>query len=255
MIGTDSNGHVGRDPGPGIGIAGVERWTENGLELQRTCTECELSALNTLEDCKHPDWTWQRRDGKGQTRIDYILVSNRLHSQVQSNIGVDKSLQFDQQGHGIDHRPVSCLINFKTLHEQGKAHGSDKPLNVGYSNFNRTLMVAFKAYSTHVDNQFRLVPQPVNPDHLGIARSIQEVFQAEIDEYWNNDDSVDEKNSLLARAACNAFTQFCSKPAERIAKKLTWINEFSTSLTKENLYGNLSNSLRLGFLTGGNTPF
>ena len=98
LLGMDANGHIGRDPGPGIGGETPERWTENGLELQRTCTELHLTALNTIQGCKHTDWTWQRRDGRGCTRIDYLLSSNRLLSQVSINHGANDVIKFELQG-------------------------------------------------------------------------------------------------------------------------------------------------------------
>ena len=34
IVGTDANGHVGRDPSGGIGPANPEYWSENGVQLQ-----------------------------------------------------------------------------------------------------------------------------------------------------------------------------------------------------------------------------
>ena len=219
LLGTDSNGHVGHDPGPGIGGSGAERWTENGLELQRTCTECHLTALNTLDSCKNTGWTWQRRDGKGVTRIDYLIVSNRLHSQISCNTGVNTCIQLDSQGHGVDHRPVSATFNFRTLHEQGSDFQKEKPTIPGLSNFNRSLAKAFKAYSSFIDNQFRVVPLPVDGEALELAQALQESFANEVNEYWDPAGSVDDKNSLLSRAACNAYTEFLLKKSEKPIRK------------------------------------
>jgi exonuclease III len=188
ILGIDANGHTGRDPGPGIGAAGSERWTENGLELQRTCTELNLTALNTLDSCANSKWTWQRRDGKGCTRIDYLVVSNRIVSQTSRNTGASETPKFGLQGATLDHRAVLATFNFKSIPEMGfKPNHMAKTIN-GFSNFNKKLTAAYQAYTTFIDNQYRTKQEPVNHEHLQLALSIQDDFAQEVNEYWNNSD-------------------------------------------------------------------
>ena len=63
---------------------------------------------------------------------------------------------------------------------------------------------------------------------LNIALSIQDSLADEIREYWKDDDSIDDKNSLLNRAACNAYTQFCTTQSKQ-TPKTTYIDQQTLS--------------------------
>ena len=88
LIGIDANGHIGRDaPMPHIGTYGATKWTSNGTELAELATTLQLTATNSIQSCKYTSWTWQRRDGRARTRVDYILIpTNRLHK-LKDNTG------------------------------------------------------------------------------------------------------------------------------------------------------------------------
>ena len=119
IMGIDANGHVGRDGIGGIGTAGQERWTNNGHELERMTNNSRMVALNTLNNCKNPKWTWQKRDETGRGRIDYLLIDHKYQNLVKSNDGAMDLPSWGTQGSSIDHRPVQAVITVQTLQEKG----------------------------------------------------------------------------------------------------------------------------------------
>ena len=119
ILNIDANGHVGRDPGPGIGNNGTEMWTFNGQQLQEMVTESSMTALNTLNNCTNAGPTWFRRDAKGQGRIDYIVIDTNILNWVKNNHGATEWDEISRQGTPIDHKPVTCWINFKLIQEKG----------------------------------------------------------------------------------------------------------------------------------------
>ena len=58
ILGIDANGHIGRDGTGMVGIAGAERWTENGHALHDLAETTEMTVLNTRKNCAEPGWTW-----------------------------------------------------------------------------------------------------------------------------------------------------------------------------------------------------
>ena len=120
IMGIDANGHVGRDPGPGLGSNGMEMWTFNGLQLQDLVTECSMTALNTMENCTNSGPTWFKRDQKGQGRIDYLVVDTRILNWVRNNHGATEWDEIARQGTPIDHKSVTCWTEFRLFQEVGK---------------------------------------------------------------------------------------------------------------------------------------
>jgi exonuclease III len=118
IIGIDANGHIGRDGVGGIGQAGQERWTNNGHELEKMVNNCRMVALNTLQNCRESGWTWQRRDGTGRGRIDYLLADRSAQNLIQINHGARDLPKWGTQGSAIDHRPVQVILQIKTLQEK-----------------------------------------------------------------------------------------------------------------------------------------
>ena len=77
IMGIDANGHVGRDTGPGLGTQGAEHWTFNGQQLQELVTATEMTAINTMPNCKHPGHTWFRRNGKASAGKVHPLTTSQ----------------------------------------------------------------------------------------------------------------------------------------------------------------------------------
>ena len=155
-----------------IGSAGCERWTENGQALHNLAEQTEMMVLNTVSNCKEPGWTWKRADGRGQGRIDYLLVSCKRFGQVKLNCGAESWLELDKEGSPTDHRPVRGVFNFKLLDESLHRNNSQFTEHSHMTQFNRILSAAYTAYHTDKTNQFTLHPKPVNAEHLEIAKNM-----------------------------------------------------------------------------------
>ena len=81
----DANGHIGRDGIGGVGTKGMEYWIFNGTQLQELTNDNNLTILDTLQNCDNAGYTWQRRDGKGKGRIDYLLVETCMVGSITKN--------------------------------------------------------------------------------------------------------------------------------------------------------------------------
>ena len=82
---------------------------------------CKLVVLNTIANCQKPEWTWQRRDGTGRGRIDYLLIDHKAQNCIRENSGSMNLPNWGIQGSEIDHRPVKAIITIKTLQEKGRS--------------------------------------------------------------------------------------------------------------------------------------
>ena len=106
-----------------------------------------MVALNTLNNCKQPGWTWQKRDGTGKGRIDYLMIDQRAQNQVWQNNGAMDLPTWATQGSAIDHRPVQAIIKVKTLQEKGMQAESIRQQEMGdYCANNRILTKAYEAH-------------------------------------------------------------------------------------------------------------
>ena len=219
IMGIDANGHIGRDGTGMVGESGAERWTENGQALHTFTERCGLAVLNTRSNCKEPGWTWKRVDGKGQGRIDYLLISNSRVGCVTSNTGATTWTELEKEGAPTDHRPVTANLKLRLLDECRKQHGSGQGLPGLMTQFNRTLSQAFEAYHTDRTNQFTLRKQPVDQSHLDIARNMLDSFTADVQDTWSSSDTIDEKISKLDIAATNVYNEFCRKQSPVVVKQ------------------------------------
>ena len=154
ILGIDANGHVGRDPGPGLGTKGMEMWTFNGLQLQDLVTESSMTALNTMDTCANAGPTWFRRDQKGQGRIDYLVVDTKMLSWVRDNHGATEWDEIARQGTPIDHKSVTCWVDFRLLQEKRQTKKRN-PMMKGMSTYNNTLTQKYEQYIKIVDNRYR----------------------------------------------------------------------------------------------------
>jgi Reverse transcriptase (RNA-dependent DNA polymerase) len=85
--------------------------------------------------------------------------------------------------------------------------------------FNRNLSLAFEAYHTDRTNQFTLRKKQVNQEHLDIAEHMIESFRSDLNETWDENDTVDDKASKLDIAATNAYNEYCRKQSPVTAKQ------------------------------------
>ena len=201
-----------------VGSAGAEKWTENGHALHELAEAAEMMVMNTKDNCAEPGWTWQRSDGKGKGRIDYLLVNSQRANQVVSNTGAVTWAGLEREGSTVDHRPVQAVFNFKLLDEvNGKKIQFGQPGQM--TQFNNTLSQAFDACRTHNLNQFTMNKMPVNREHLEVAHNMRESFRNDIEETWNAEDSVDNKVEKLDRAATNVYNELCRKTQHRPVKQ------------------------------------
>ena len=219
VTGIDANGHIGRDGTGTVGCSGAERWTENGQSLNETAEACNMTALNTQPNCKNPGWTWKRADGKGNGRIDYLLVSTSRTGQVTSNVGAISWDELDREGSPTDHRPVSAIFDFRFNDELGRQTQREGYEPGIMSQFNRTLSQAFSAHRDERQNKFTLKKKPVNPEHLDLAKCMLDSFNSDISECWDESDDIDTKVEKLDRSATNVFNEFCRKSKPVIVKQ------------------------------------
>ena len=126
ILGIDANGHVGRYGGAGIGDEGQERRTNNGPEIEKITARAGMIAPNTLNSCRNAGWTWQKRDGTGSGRMDYLLVDWKMLGLVRSNIGAKENGNCGTQGSATNHRPIAATIRVTTLQELGKEKEKNK---------------------------------------------------------------------------------------------------------------------------------
>jgi hypothetical protein len=187
IVGTDANGHVGRDPSGGIGPANPEYWSENGLQLQELTEDCRLTAVNTLTSCKDPGWTWQKRDSTTKGRIDYILLTTNRVCQIDVNQGAEQWPEIHKQGTAIDHRPVTFSLKLKTIQEMGLSpKGTAQGGIPQMTPFNETLIKAYINYMNSVDNQFRQSDLPVDSDAKNLVECIQLEAKNQV-QHWDID--------------------------------------------------------------------
>ena len=154
ILGLDANGHVGRDPGPGLGTKGTEFWTFNGLQLQDLVTESSMTALNTMDNCTNAGPTWFRRDQKGQGRIDYLVIDTKMRGWVRNNHGATDWDEIARQGTPIDHKSVTCWVDFKLLQEK-RTKQKKRSMVTGMSTYNEALTKSYEQYMKSIDNRYR----------------------------------------------------------------------------------------------------
>ena len=235
IVGTDANGHVGRDPSGGIGPANPEYWSENGLQLQELTEDCRLTAVNTLASCKDPGWTWQKRDGTTKGRIDYILLTSNRVSQIDVNQGSEQWPEIHKQGTAIDHRPVTVSLKLKTIQEMGLSpKGTAQGGTPQMTPFNETLVKAYVNYMNSVDNQFRQSDLPVDSESKKVVDCIQLEAKNQV-QLWDTGsmdaDSLWQHIHNLGEELY--FTHFKSAPGPKKRKEFI-TDETMAMITKRN---------------------
>jgi hypothetical protein len=153
----DSNGHIGRDATCSAMGNGATKWTPNGQSLWDMCNERGLVMMNTLNNCRDAGWTWNRRDGKFQTRVDYVCVSRELVRDTKDNLGAMSWESIHKTGQAIDHRPVGWIGTIRLLHQRGHqgAHGECTSKGVNMSSRNVPITKAYREYEKVIANQFK----------------------------------------------------------------------------------------------------
>ena len=123
VIGIDANGHIGRDaPMPHVGNYGATKWTNNGLDLAEMTSSLQLTATNTIQSCADTTWTWQSRDGRARTRVDYILIPTKGLAKVIQNTGTVMWANMIRQGSAIDHRAVALFSKYSRMAKPTQKH-------------------------------------------------------------------------------------------------------------------------------------
>ena len=210
ILGIDANGHVGRDGVGGVGNAGQERWTNNGHDLEKMTNNCGMVALNTLQNCIDPGWTWQKRDGTGRGRIDYLLIDYSAQNLIKENGGAKEMPKWGTQGSATDHRPVQAKIKINTLQEKGlgkeKAHHKEME---GFSTRNKILI---KAYETHIkmcENAFRVKQEEIGEYERELVKQIQETMEDKIKKKWEATQTANEMQKSIDEAMKETYDEIC----------------------------------------------
>ena len=220
IIGMDANGHIGRDGIGGIGNAGQERWTNNGHELEKFVNDGRLVALNTISNCINPQWTWQKRDGSGRGRIDYLIIDHWEQNLIQRNWGARDLPKWGTQGSAIDHRPVMADITVRTLQEKGLGKGQEKRQQEGgFSARNMILTKAYEAYITMNENQFRQEQKEVGQQEKEWVEKIQEGLRERIGKKWGSGMGVDEMQETIDQIMKEVYEETCKGKGGREAQK------------------------------------
>ena len=220
IMGIDANGHIGRDGMGGIGEAGQERWTNNGHDLERVVNSSAMTALNTQDNCKNPGWTWQRRDGIGKGRIDYLVVETKMLGRVWENNGAADLPKWGKQGTEIDHRPVLARMGFLTLQEKGIKQAKERGgYELAYSSKNRLLTKAYEAYRTMEENKVRQKQIEVSEEDKELVRRIQSNIQSEIKKNWNQQQTVDCMQQVIDEAMKNTYDEILREKGLQLKQK------------------------------------
>jgi hypothetical protein len=208
ILGIDANGHIGRDGMGGVGEKGAERWTNNGHELEKTINTPQMVLLNTQSNCKNPGWTWQKRDGTGKGRIDYIAVDKILMSRIKHNKGACDYPNWGTQGSEIDHRPVHAILGIITLQERGiKQKNDTQSKQVKYSARNELLTRAYKTYIIMTDNLDREKQLEIDKEDALLVTTIQEKIYETINKNWRKEMNVNEMQLAIDTALKNTYDE------------------------------------------------
>ena len=226
IMGIDANGHVGRDTGPGLGTQGAEHWTFNGQQLQELVTATEMTAINTMPNCKHPGHTWFRRDGKGSGRIDYMVVDNRMVGNVCSNWGATEWEGIGRQGTPIDHKPVTCVVNFKVLQERAlgrKGNAAEQ----GMSTNNEELKTCYENYIKKTNNQYRSKEKQIEVDEKAVKKceELQEWVSSKLEEVKGETKTAENLIQTLDAIMNEAYWKFFSEKSKGKEKRKPFMNE------------------------------
>jgi hypothetical protein len=220
ILGIDGDGHIGRDPS-GVGSAGQERGTSNGLEIDKLFIVGQLTALNTLQSCQDPGWTWQKRNGTGRGRIDYIIVDKKQLGLIKKNHGAIDAAKWGIMGSATDHRPVMATMRIKTLQEMGKHQFEEvKTQSHKMTQSNESLCKLYDAHFISVENECRMEKQPVDPDAMCLLRELQSKVAHNIEQHWSADLSVDEMQQLIDNTLQDAYHEnLCQQKSQKEKKK------------------------------------
>jgi exonuclease III len=227
VMGIDANGHIGRDGMGGVGEAGQERWTNNGHDLERVINNNAMAALNTQNNCKSPGWTWQRRDGVGKGRIDYLVVEAKMMNRVWENTGATDLPKWGTQGADVDHRPVIARMGFLTLQEKGMKGEKEKGEgDLNYSSRNRLLTKAYETYRIMKDNEVRQEKIEVSQQDQDLVSRLQASIAKEMTDKWDASQTVDEMQQAIDEALKNAYDEILrEKETRRQMKCKTYISD------------------------------
>ena len=237
ILGIDANGHVGRDGSGGIGCSGQEKWTNNGHELEKMTNNCRLVALNTITSCRAPGWTWQKRDGIGRGRIDYLLIDHKAQNLIRENNGAMDLPTWGTQGSAIDHRPVQASIIVQTLQEKGwtsEVKGTRQA--EGYTGKNQTLI---KAYETHIkicENKVRVKQEEIGKEEWDNLIQIQEMIRVKIEEKWSPHQSANEMQQTIDCAMKETYDEICREKKKQLKKREFICEDTLESIREKNQY-------------------
>ena len=235
ILGIDANGHIGRDGVGGIGSAGQERWTNNGHEMEKMTNNCRMVALNTLQNCREPGWTWQKRDGTGRGRIDYLLIDYKAQNLIKENGGAKELPKWGTQGSATDHRPVQARITVKTLQEKGLGQEKTKQKEMeGYSTRNRILIKAYEAHIKICENGFRVKQEEIGEYEQELVKRIQETMEKNIQQKWDPKQTANEMQRAIDEAMRETYDEICrERRHEGIKKRKDQISEETWEAIKQ----------------------
>jgi hypothetical protein len=227
ILGIDANGHIGRDGMGGVGEKGAERWTNNGHELEKTINIAQMVLLNTQSNCMNPGWTWQKRDGTGKGRIDFIAVDKILMSRIKQNKGACDYPNWGTQGAEIDHRPVHATLGIVTLQERGIKHENETHKGLfKYSARNEILTRAYKTYITMMDNQYREKQVEIDKTDEMLVKTIQEKISETINKNWRKEMKVNEMQQAIDTALKDTYDEILrTRNKEKKGKKQEFLKE------------------------------
>jgi len=227
ILGVDANGHVGKDSlGQQVGPAGAATtWTDNGRSLAQICYGRDLFLTNTLSNCKDPGWTWTSRDGRAQTRIDYIAISSWAVRDLTTNNGVFTATELQRQGSTTDHRPVMITIRPRPLQQRFKANKIKHVLDpLHYDKFSMTN--SCRAVEKRRRNELTMTMTPFDEDAADRADRFDLAVQAALSSLPMSNDptlALQYVETALTSAMTSSFPPQQKVPRNDWVTAETWL--------------------------------
>ena len=207
---------------PHIGNHGATKWTSNGTELAELAATLNLTATNTIQSCQNTTWTWQSRDGRARTRVDYILIPTRQLHKVKENTGTVTWTNITRQGTAIDHRPVALTIRItphcETFPKKSKLQVPTRQVNISM------IKETWEAWEADRKNQMTKTESTINQTHMDKAIEFQQKLQTaitkeQITQHTTMDKKLEKLEKALRETMNETFPQL-TKPPKQI-----WMTE------------------------------
>jgi hypothetical protein len=189
IIGIYANGHseqASHNP---------NRTNENGKRLNRLTQDHNLIITNNQKNCQHPGYTWNTRDSKHKTKIDYLIIDNR--ATINLNQGADYHSQLPRQGQPPDHFPVKAQI---TIPNQKLKH-TTRTYQFDRNRINEIL----KAQEADRTNQQLKQPNINSAQTVTESQYIHQVIQQERLDMIPDETDIDTHWKLIQDTMTEAF--------------------------------------------------